>query len=341
MSKVFKKGVGFIASVLGLLFLTSPFNVFGEKNGNQTGTTCKNPKLVIRMATPFNPGHILADFAFKFEELVEQESRGTIDVRVAAGFASEEVVNQLTSSGFVDMQATGGEPLEEFAPQYFFFNAPFVIKDYDHFVRVWGGPLGDEAKQLIAQNGNMYSLATVFRGQRQTTSHIPVNGPADIVGLKLRLPVVSTWIAVWEALGAKPVPVPLTDLYNALATGAADASEGDLSQISSFKLDEVQDYLAITNHLVAVGWIMVNKCFFEQLSWPARQIVLYAAEQASQFATQKMLTNETTLLNQLQSLGMNVTKPDAAAIRDTAKPAIEQLFATEWPVTTWEEVLAQ
>ncbi len=173
------------------------------------------------------------------------------------------------------MQLTDGQPLEVFSPQYFFFNAPYVIKDYDHFVRVWNGP---------------------------------ILGPDDLAGLKLRLPVVPTWVAVWKELGAEPVPITLLDLYQALKDGRAEASEGDLPQIVSFA---------------------------------DRKLVTDAMGKACEWATAQTETNENNLLAQLKAAGMTVSTPDAAAIRAKAKPAVEQLFKTAWPVTTWPEVLAQ
>jgi len=64
-------------------------------------------------------------------------------------------------------------------------------------------------------------------------------------------------------------------------------------------------------------------------------------ESATAFATQKMIDSESALLISLADSGMVVGVPDADAIRTKARPAVETLFAEEWPVTTWDEVLAQ
>ncbi len=296
---------------------------------------------VLKVATPFKPGHILADAGEKFKAIVETDSKGRIAVQLIVAQASEEDVNIQCSKGTVDIQLTGGRPLEVFSPQYFFFNAPYVIKDYEHFVRVWNGPLGQKAKDQIVKNGSMVSMGTVFRGLRQTTSNSPLLRPDDLVGLKLRLPVVPTWIAVWKELGTEPVPITLPDLYQALKDGRAEASEGDLPQIVSFKLHEVQSDLSITNHLVAVGWVMMNKTASDKLSPADRKLVMDSMAKACEWATAKTKTNENNLLAQLKAAGMTISTPDAAAIRAKAKPAVEQLFKTAWPVTTWQEVLAQ
>jgi tripartite ATP-independent transporter DctP family solute receptor len=297
--------------------------------------------VVLRAASPFKPGHILVDAAEKFKQLIEERTDGRIGVLVIAGSASEEDVNTQCAQGVVDIQLTGGRPLEVFSPQYFFFNAPYVIKDYEHFLRVWEGPIGEKAKDKVLADGHLVSLGTVFRGLRQTTSNKPLSSPADLLGLKLRLPVVETWIAVWKSLGTEPVPVPLPELYQALKTGRAEASEGDLTQIVSFKLAEVQSHLTITNHLVGVGWVMINSGSYERLAGADKKLVRSVMKEACAWATEKMKANESKLIEQLKSQGMTVSAPDAEAIRLKAKPAVEELFKTCWPVTTWAEVLAQ
>lgn len=301
----------------------------------------KAPKFVLKLGTAFAPGHILVDAAQKFKELIEADTNGKIEIQITPSADTEDNVNLQTSQGIWDLQATGGPPLQAFAPQYFFFNGPYVIRDYDHFKRVWAGPLGDEARALVATNGNMLSLGTVYRGFRQMTSNKVILGPADLVGLKLRLPNTPTWVAVWRALETQPTIVALGALHDALASGLVEASEGDLSQISSLKLYEVQSNLTLTNHLVGVGWMFVNKASFERLPHGYQHKVQCAMRRATEFATQKTIDSESALLISLSDAGMSVGVPDADAIRQKAKPAVDQLFATQWPVTTWDEVLAQ
>ena len=295
----------------------------------------------VRLASPFKSGHILVEASEKFQELVEKGSAGQIAVQVQAGVGSEEEINVWCSEGKVEMQATGGRPLEVSAPQYFFFNAPYVMKDFEHFLRVWNGPLGKSARSQVEKNGNQTYLGIVYRGLRQTTSKKPLYSPADVFGLKLRLPTVKTWIAVWKEIGADPVPIPLPELYKSLKEGKAEGSEGDLPQIASFKLNEVQNFLTITNHLVQTGGILINKPFLDKLSPAQQELVRTSAKAATDWANEKIKKGENLILVDLQRKGLQVVIPDAESFREKGKPAVEDLFKKEWPVTTWAEVLAQ
>ena len=149
------------------------------------------------------------------------------------------------------------------------------------------------------------------------------------------------WIAVWKAIGADPVPLTLPELYPGLKSGKAEASEGDVSQITSFKLDEVQTHLIMTNHLAQTGGMLIYKPFFDGLSKADQTLVTMAAKQACDWANAKMKAAEFSYLLELQRKGMQVVIPDADSFRVKAKAAVEQLFKTTWSVTTWAEVLAQ
>ncbi len=300
----------------------------------------EGPPVSIRIGSPFKEGHILVDAAAKFKEIIEQETGGRIKVTLQVGTESEEVINDKNSKGEIEMQSNGHRALEIYAPKYFFFNAPYVMKDLEHFMRVWNGKLGEKAREEVEKNGNVKYLGIVYRGLRQTTANKPLVTPDDVKGLKLRLPTVKTWIAVWKEIGADPVPIPLTELYASLKDGRAEASEGDLSQISSFKLQEVQSHLIITNHLVQTGGMMINKAFFDKLSKADQKLIVEASKKACDWATDKLKKSESSIMDTLKQ-SMKVVIPNAEAFRAKGKPAVEQLFKTEWPVTTWAEVLAQ
>jgi TRAP-type C4-dicarboxylate transport system substrate-binding protein len=297
-------------------------------------------KTVIRIGSPFKAGHILVDAAEKFKELVAQRSGGRFDVQIDAGTKSEEVINKLNRTGELEMQSNGTMFLQDYAPPYYFFTGPYVMKDFEHYMRAWNGKLGQAARAQLEKNDLKY-LATVYRGLRQMTTKKPVYTPADVYGLKLRLPNVPTWMTVWKAMDADPIAVPLPDLYNALKTGRAESSEGDLPQISSFKLDQVQTHLIITNHLVQTGGMLIHKPFFDKLAKADQDLIVKAAQEAEAWANNKIKTGEAAYLVDLQRKGMQVVIPDAESFRVKAKAAVEGLFRTAWPVTTWEEVLAQ
>lgn len=298
----------------------------------------------VRVVTPFATGHLLADTAAKFKEELAKTAPH-ITVTIQTGVLNEQTINPAMQACEADKRTgdillTGGQPIQDWAPEYFFFNGPYVIRDFAHLQRVWAGKAGTAMAAKLEATGKLVSFDPVYRGYRQFTSNAPISGPADFKGLKLRLPPVPDWIAVWKALDAEAVQVPLPGIYDALKSGAATASEGDLTQIQSLKLNEVQKHLTLTNHLVGFGMQMANACFFRKELVPAEQKAVSAAlKAAAAWGTQTIQQREAGIIAQLKAGGMTVSTPDAAAIRSRAEPAIKQLFATKWNVTTWQAVL--
>jgi TRAP-type C4-dicarboxylate transport system substrate-binding protein len=127
------------------------------------------PPVTVRVATPFAAGHILADTALRFKELLEADTRGRLSVEVATSVLNEQTINPAMApcdpaERVADIVLTGGQPIQDYAPAYFFFNGPYVIRDYAHFQRVWRSHLGSEARALVRSGGNLVSLGTVYRG---------------------------------------------------------------------------------------------------------------------------------------------------------------------------------
>ena len=87
--------------------------------------------------------------------------------------------------------------------------------------------------------------------------------------------------------------------------------------------------------------ILIHKPFFDKLTQAHQDLIVKAGKEAEAWANNKIKTGEAAILVDLQRKGMQVVIPDADSFREKAKPAVEELFRKEWPVTTWAEVLAQ
>jgi TRAP-type C4-dicarboxylate transport system substrate-binding protein len=133
----------------------------------------------IRIGSPFKAGTIVVDAAEKFKDLVENGSGGRIEVKIDAGTKAEIEINKMNKAGELEMQSNGTNFLELYAPPYYFFTNPYVMKDFNHYMRAWNGKLGQEARAQLEKNDLKY-LAPLYRGLRQMTTKTPVYTPADV-----------------------------------------------------------------------------------------------------------------------------------------------------------------
>ncbi|MEW6661453.1 MAG: TRAP transporter substrate-binding protein [Bacillota bacterium] len=297
-------------------------------------------KIKVSVATAFAENHIMSDVAKKFKEIAEAKSNGNVkvDLFLAGSMGNEEDIMKAVTAGAVEGQTGGGIPVNAYAPPFYFIDTPFVMKDWNHILAIWNGELGAKMRASVEAAGNTTLAAPVYRGLRHFTSKKPVVTPEDLKGIKLRLPVLPTWVAVWTEVGASTIPIPLGELYTALATGVADASEGDLTQIHGFKLNEVQSHLSLTGHLVSLGLISFNTKWLNGLNEKTRNLVLEAAREAADWGSKQMAAKEEQVIKDLEKLGMKVVQSDREAFLNKGMPAIEKLFNTQFRVTTLKEV---
>jgi len=297
-------------------------------------------RVTVKLATAYPPGNEAMVAAEKFKELVEARSRGGIEVQIFGGGAmgGERETLQALKLGAVQAVTSGMMPLHMFAVKYGFLDAPFIMRDYEHFKKVWDGPLGSQVRKIFADN--RFSVGGIFyRGVRHTTANKQILKADDLNGIKMRVPQDPSWVKIWSGLGTLPTVVALPELFTSLQTGVADASEGPASQLTSFKLNEVQKYLVLTGHMVAVGLMTLNDPFLAGLAKPDQELILAASREAAAYTDTFMQENENKLIEGLKKGGMTPVMPDKVSFQTKARPAVADLFKTEWSVTTWDEVL--
>jgi TRAP-type transport system periplasmic protein len=297
---------------------------------------------VIRIASAFDPNHTTCKAGDQFKKLVETRSQGAIQVQTFWGavMGSEEEITESVSTGGVEMQVGGGIPIKIYAPQYQFMNDPFIMRDWNHWKKVWDGKIGRDLQGAVEKKGRTQYVEVMFLGVRQFTSNKAIQTPKDVQGMKLRLPNLPTWVKIWKEVGALPVPIALNELFTSLQSGVADASEGMVSQIQSFRLNEVQKYLSLTAHSIQSGAFTINREFLSKLDKKQQDLVLQAGQEAAGWATRTTIEGESSVIADLEKKGMKIVKSDQKAFFDKAKPAVDKLFETDYPVTTWKEILA-
>jgi TRAP-type C4-dicarboxylate transport system substrate-binding protein len=104
-------------------------------------------------------------------------------------------------------------------------SAPYNFRDYAHWQHFRDSKLFRElAAGYEASTGN-FVLAHSYYGARHVTANKPINTPADLAGLKIRVPNSPSYIQLFRSLGATPIPLPFSEVYDALKNKAVDAEE--------------------------------------------------------------------------------------------------------------------
>ncbi len=210
------------------------------------------------------------------------------------------------------------------------FEMPYLVKDRAHMGRIekelfWPklAPEADKKGLLI--------LAVWENGYRQiTNSKRPIRVPADLKGMKLRVPEGKWRLKMFQAYGANPSPMKFSELFTALQTGVMDAQENPFTQIYSAKLQEVQKYLSLSNHVYTPAYLTVGKAHWNSLPADVRKILEDTAKETQAFVYAYASTDDTALLGKLKQAGMQVNDVDQDAFVAASKPIYEE-FGKEVP----------
>lgn len=316
----------------------------GSNGGNGGGTgTSGGEEVSITFAHPQPPENISVKATQKhFIDVLEKKSNGriTVDLKASSLGGTEDNLDAI-EAGTVDMGHYSPTGLSQrFSQKYSFAGDPFVMRGMDHYKKVQEEFLlpEDGFNGILMKNGLKLG-DSYYVGNRGYTSNKPVKSPNNVKGMKLRLPQYETWTKVWGGVGASPTPIPYDELYSALQTGVAQASEGPISQFMAKSLYEVQSHFAITNHLLDTKHFLYNQKFLKGLSSEDRKLVTSTAKESTAKITKMIKDEEKSVYEKARNKGTTVVpldEIDRQAFVDAGMPALKQLSKSRWAVNIEE-----
>jgi tripartite ATP-independent transporter DctP family solute receptor len=217
--------------------------------------------------------------------------------------------------------------LSAFVPEADLFNLPFLFRNRQHAFNVVDGEIGNEFNEKAAKKG-LRILGWWIDGTRNTSNNMrPVMKPEDYKGMKVRTMESPPYIAFYKAMGALPVAMPITSVYNALSTGAIDGVDGSLSAQLEFKHIEVLKYAAITDHAILFYPFVVNESWFSGLPAASQQSIVAAEAKARRVQRKADATYQDSMEAAWRAQGRTITHPDLEAFRKVAEQIYPQFYA--------------
>jgi tripartite ATP-independent transporter DctP family solute receptor len=226
-------------------------------------------KKVLRFSAASPPADFLSKSMQVFKDEVEKAAPG-IDVQI---YPASQLFRQGTEvpamqRGTLEMNTMTTFEVSAQIEEYGFLNRAFLFRDYDHLMKVLKGPFGAAyAKEVEAKMG-LVILSPGYLGTRQVNLRTArdVKGPADLAGLKMRMPATPEWLVLGQSLGVSPVPMAMPEIYLALQTGSIDGQENPLTIMNAAKFYEVTKQVVKTAHLVQPIFYTIAKPFFDKLT---------------------------------------------------------------------------
>lgn len=270
--------------------------------------------------------------ARKFAELAEAKSGGRIKVTVYPGgvLGSDVQMQGALQGGTQEFSAPSTATLASVVKDFGVLGLPFSFASEAEADAVLDGPFGKKLLGKLSDRG-MVGLAFWENGFRNVTnSKRPIVRAEDISGLKVRTMQNNLYIDMFGGLGANPVPMAVTELFQALESKAVDAQENPFTVVHAQKFYDVQKYLSTTGHAYDALVLIASKKFWDKLVPADQKLLQEAAVEATAFERATSRELNTKLRGELTKLGMeinDVSPEEKARMRERLKPVIDKHMA--------------
>lgn len=271
----------------------------------------------IKLGVVTKPGSAQNIVAEKFQELIEQRSKNNIKVQIfhSGSLGNETQILQKVQMNIVQMAIVTGGPFDTFDSMVSVINYPFLFKNYKQADNILDGPLGAELLKSLEESG-FKGLCFSENGFRNLTNNKrPVKRPEDIKGLKIRVMVSPVHKAIWQALGANPVPMPWP-IYTELEQGVIDGQENPLWVMEIYKFYKIQKYMTLTRHDYSYHIDVASLQWWQTLNAETQKMIQEAMYEAAVFQRKDNRSKNAARLKFLKEKGMQVEEhPDIEAFR--------------------------
>lgn len=296
-------------------------------SNTQEAAPADNTVYTIRVAIQQASTHSYTLAFEEFKKNIEEKTGGRIQVELYPDsvLGSETETQELVSTGDIEMAPSTF--LTQYDPIFAMLEMPYIFDDFDHVKRFVNSDACTDLKTRLVESKNIRVLTYFGNGFRQITNNVkPINHPEDVAGLSLRTPENQAQIETFKLLGAVVTPLAFTELYTALQQGVVDGQENPIQQIYTAKFNEVQKYMAMTNHMFNPGAICINETFYQSLPEDLRTILDECIAEAGEWQMTYVENSDADNLQALIDSGMEVTYPDMEEFRAATAPVLDIMY---------------
>src|SRR3954449_8976754 len=227
-------------------------------------------------------------------------------------------------------------------PAWSLLTSAYLFRDADHLKKTFKSDVGKDFIKMARDQLGIQIITPVYFGSRNINlkPDKPIKTPADLQGVKLRMPPGEFWQFLGESLGANPTPVAYAELYTALQTGTVDGQDNPLVNSKLMKFDEVTSQFVLTRHVIAYDVMSIRSKIWDVMS-PAEQAKFQAAaDKMSDENIKRFDAQEVETLEYFKKEGKKVYAPDVAAFRTFAQKRYLDKYGNDWPKGALERINA-
>ncbi len=269
-----------------------------------------------------HPVHISMEFMAK---RAGEKSAGAMRIEIFPSEqlgAERECIEQV-QLGSLDMTKASSAAVEQFIPEMGVFSLPYLFRDEEHYWSILNGPVGQEILEAGRPVG-LHGLCYFDAGARSFyTKQRPISQPTDLRGQKIRVQQSRTAMAMIEALGGAPTPIPFGELYTALQQGVVDGAENNPPSFLSSRHYEVCKYYALDEHANVPDVLLISEAVWRDLPAEAQGWLSEAAAEAAAFQRKLWAEKTNEAIEELKKAGVEVSRPDKKPFAEAVAPMLK------------------
>jgi tripartite ATP-independent transporter DctP family solute receptor len=246
------------------------------------------------------------------------DGRYAMEVFPASSLGKETDINQGLTLGTVDIIYTGTNFAGRSYGPLAIASAPYMFRDVDHWRAYAKSDLFKELAGGYDQATGNKIIATLYYGERHVTSKKSIDTPADMAGLKIRVPDAPLYVMFPKSVGANATPIAFAEVYLALQQGTVDAQENPLPTILAKKFYEPTPIITLTGHITESLLTIIGGPLWGRLSDDDKAIFAAVYQEAAVKSNDDIFKSEQELVTGFEKLGATVNKVDRAPFREAA-----------------------
>lgn len=289
-------------------------------------------KPVLRFSAVFSEQDIRAEMTKRFAEAIKDDF--TLEPYFGGTLFKQGTELVALQRGNLEMGNIAAQDISNQLPAWSIVTSAYLFRDAAHLRAVFDSDIGGELKKMAEDQLGIHILGPTYFGTRQIglVPKTKINTPADMAGIKLRMPNGDAWQFLGQALGANPTPMAYAEVYTGLQTGAIDGQDNPLPNVQNMKFYEVMSQIALTSHLVGFDLLTVSSKVWNDMTPEQQAAFQAAADKAIDWSQQEHLKREGELVEFLKAQGLDIYTPDVAAFRSYAQQKyLESDMAKDWP----------
>ncbi|HUQ73126.1 MAG TPA: TRAP transporter substrate-binding protein DctP [Burkholderiales bacterium] len=298
-------------------------------------------KPTLRFAAVFSDKDIRADMVRMLEKEVGNDF--TIETFFNASLFKQGTELVALQRDNLEISNIAPADISKQIPAWSLLTSAYLFRDANHLARFWSSDLGAQYKKQAEEQVKIKVLGPTFFGTRQVglKSKKKINTPADMAGIKLRMPPGEAWQLLGRSLGANPTPMAYAETYTGLQTGAIDGQDNPLPNVQNMKFYEVMSQIVLTSHVLGYDLLSMNLKAWNAMGAAKQKSFQAAADKAIAWSAAEHLKREAELADGFKKQGLEVYAPDVNAFRAHAqKVYLAADEAKEWPKGMLEKINA-